>query len=375
MSEPIRILNLFTIMNRGGAETMVMNYYRNIDRTKVQFDFLVHRQERGAYDDEIEAMGGRIYRMCPIYPQNFGKYKKMLKVFFDEHPEYKILHSHMSELGCYAFIEAQKRGIKVKICHAHNAPCGFDIKALMRDYFKLKIRPFVSHMFVCGNASGIWLFGKENASSFIQVNNAIDSLKYKINPACSDEVKKELGIEKSKTVIGHIGRFNTQKNHEFLIDIFSQVHRLNPDSVLVLVGNGTLENKIKDKVKNLGLESDVLFLGVRDDVNRIIQCFDVFLFPSLFEGLGIVLIEAQAAGVPCLTSEKVVAKEACITDLLEYYPLNESSLNWAKKTLELSACQKRDTTQDVIDSGFDIKSNAQWLQDFYINEYNKNYKD
>ena len=198
MSEPIRVLNLFTIMNRGGAETMVMNYYRNIDRSKVQFDFLVHRQERGAYDDEIEAMGGRIYRMCPIYPQNFSKYKKMLKVFFDEHPEYKILHSHMSELGCYAFIEAQKRGIKIKICHAHNAPCGFDSKTLMRNYFKIKIRPYVSHMFVCGQASGMWLFGEKNTSKFIQVNNAIDSLKYKNTPTYSNEVKEELGVTRNK---------------------------------------------------------------------------------------------------------------------------------------------------------------------------------
>ena len=375
MSKPIRVLNLFTIMNRGGAETMVMNYYRNIDRSKVQFDFLVHRQERGAYDDEIEAMGGRIYRMCPIYPQNFSKYKKMLKVFFDEHPEYKILHSHMSELGCYAFIEAQKRGIKIKICHAHNAPCGFDSKTLMRNYFKIKIRPYVSHMFVCGQASGMWLFGEKNTSKFIQVNNAIDSLKYKNNPTYSNEVKEELGVTRNQLVVGHIGRFNTQKNHEFLIDIFSQVHKLNPDSVLVLVGNGILENRIKEKVKSLSLESNVLFLGTRDDINRVVQCFDVFLFPSLFEGLGIVLIEAQAAGVPCLTSKKVVAKEACITDILEYYPLNESPLNWANKALELAARPKRNTTDEIINAGFDIKSNAQWLEEFYINEYNKNYKD
>ena len=350
-NEPIRILQVVGRMDRGGIETMIMNLYRHIDRSKVQFDFLVHRQERGAYDDEIEAMGGRIYRMCPIYPQNFSKYKKMLKVFFDEHPEYKILHSHMSELGCYAFIEAQKRGIKIKI------------------------RPYVSHMFVCGQASGMWLFGEKNTSKFIQVNNAIDSLKYKNNPTYSNEVKEELGVTRNQLVVGHIGRFNTQKNHEFLIDIFSQVHKLNPDSVLVLVGNGILENRIKEKVKSLSLESNVLFLGTRDDINRVVQCFDVFLFPSLFEGLGIVLIEAQAAGVPCLTSKKVVAKEACITDILEYYPLNESPLNWAKKALELAARPKRNTTDEIINAGFDIKSNAQWLEEFYINEYNKNYKD
>lgn len=374
MSEPIRILNLFTIMNRGGAETMVMNYYRNIDKSKVQFDFLVHRQERGAYDDEIEAMGGRIYRMCPIYPQNFGKYKKMLGAFFDEHSEYKILHSHMSELGCYAFMEAHKRGIKVKICHAHNAPHGFDFKTILREYFKLRIRPYCSHMFMCGYSSGEWLFGKKNSKYFIQVNNAIDAQNFKYNQKVSSKMREELSISEDALVFGHIGRFNTQKNHSFLIDIFNEIQKKRENSVLLLVGNGDLEKEIKNKVKILGIESKVLFLGVRDDINRIIQSFDVFLFPSLFEGLGIVLIEAQAAGIPCITSEKVVAKEAAITNLLNYYPLEKDAKDWADRALELTKIVKTDTTKNIASAGFDIKANAKWLEDFYLTQYSNNYK-
>ncbi len=207
MSEPIRILNLFTIMNRGGAETMVMNYYRNVDKSKIQFDFMVHRTERGAYDDEIEAMGGRIYRMCPIYPQNFAKYKNMLKVFFDEHPEYKIIHSHMSELGCFAFIEAQKHGVKVKICHAHNAPVreSMNIKEkaqlIFRDYFKKKMLPYSDFLFVCGEEAGLWLYGKENKDKFIMMNNAVDAQKFRFDEEKRQKTRAELSLGDKFTIL------------------------------------------------------------------------------------------------------------------------------------------------------------------------------
>lgn len=174
-----RVLNLFTIMNRGGAETMVMNYYRNINREKIQFDFMVHRQEEGAYEQEIRELGGKIYRMIPIYPQNFRKYEKMICDFFDAHDEYDIIHSHMSELGYFVLKEAKKRGVPVRICHAHNAPHGWDLKMFMRTYFKWQIKKYYTHMFVCGIESGDWLFGKKNRDKFIMQNNAIDAEKFK----------------------------------------------------------------------------------------------------------------------------------------------------------------------------------------------------
>ncbi len=353
---------------------MVMNHYRNIDKSKVQFDFLVHRSERGAYDDEIESMGGRIFRMCPIYPQNFVKYKKMLKAFFDEHPEYKILHSHMSELGCFAFEEAKKRNIPVRICHAHNAPNGFNLKSIMREYFKLKMRPYITHMFMCGYTSGLWLFGKKNKDKFIQVNNAIDAEKFRYNNEIGCDIRKALNISEDSLVIGHIGRFNKQKNHRFVIDVFNEIYKMNNKAVLILVGNGSLENEIKAKVKSLKLESNVLFLGVRDDIHKIVQCFDVFLFPSLFEGLGIVLIEAQAAGVPCITSENVVAKEAQVTSSLKYYPLERSAKDWAQQTLKTAQINKSDKLDEIKKSGFDISTNAKWLEEFYISQYEKVYE-
>ena len=237
VQQPIRVLNMFTIMDRGGAETMVMNYYRHIDRTKVQFDFLVHRERRGAYDDEIEALGGRIYRMCPIYPQNFVRYKRELRVFFQEHPEYRIVHSHMSELGYFAFCEAERNGVPVRICHAHNAPHGFDAKMIMRTYFKKRMIPHLTHLFMCGIESGRWLYGRKNEDRFIMLNNAIDAAAYACDPMRRAEMRQRLGLTNEVTV-GHVGRFNPQKKHPFLIDLFAALLKKEPNAALLLVGGG-----------------------------------------------------------------------------------------------------------------------------------------
>lgn len=378
MSEPIRILNLFTIMNRGGAETMVMNYYRKIDRTKVQFDFLVHRQERGAYDDEIEAMGGRIYRMCPIHPQNFGKYKKMLKVFFDEHPEYKILHSHMSELGCYAFIEAQKRGIKVKICHAHNAPVkgSMNLKEkaqlIFRDYFKKKMLPYSDFLFICGEEAGNWLYGEKNKNRFIMMNNAVDAEKFRFNSAHREEVRNKIGL-KDDFVILNVGRFNPQKNHNFIIDIFNEITKIYPKSKLLLAGNGELENEIRNKVHSLGLDGSVIFLGLRDDIHKFMSASDVFLFPSLYEGLPVTMVEAQSSGIKCFISD-AVPKQCIMSDDVTVMSLNDSPEHWANEILKLSDGYSRvDRYEHMVKQNFDITANAKWLEDFYITQYEKNY--
>lgn len=374
MSEPIRILNLFTIMNRGGAETMVMNYYRNVDRSKVQFDFIVHRKERGAYDDEIEAMGGRIYRMCPIHPRYFKKYKKMLFQFFEVHPEYQIVHSHMSELGYFAFREAKAHGVKCTICHAHNVPdfgsetFGEKLKHLVRNYFKLRIRKYTDKMFVCGEEAGNWLFGKYNNHKFIRMNNAIDAGKFRWNEKFAVQLRREMALE-DKFVIAHVGRFNPQKNHNFLIDIFNLVHYHNPDSVLLLVGNGELQERVKQRVDLLGLTESVRFMGVRDDVEEILIASDVFVFPSLYEGLPVSIIEAQAAGLKCVMSNGVTP-DCIVTQNVDVINLGETDGVWANKILSYAdGYERKDEYESIVNEGFDIEKNSEWLEEFYINEY------
>lgn len=362
---PIRVLNLFTIMDRGGAETMVMNYYRHIDRKKVQFDFLVHREQRGAYDDEIEALGGRIYRMYPIYPQNFARYKHDIRAFFKAHPEYRIIHSHMSELGYFAFKEAAKQGVPVRICHAHNAPHGFDMKMIMRDYFKKRMMPYLTHLFMCGVESGRWLYGKKNESQFIMLNNAIDAAAYTYNPAKRAEMRRQLGLT-DELVVGHVGRFNPQKNHPFLLAIFAALLKKEPNAVLLLVGGGNDMPKIQAKAQELGIAERVRFLGVRSDVADLMQAMDVFVFPSLYEGLPVTMVEAQASGLPCLISDKVPS-ECIITDgLTEVIPLSESPDTWAKKILVKRGTPRTDRRTEISAHGFDITTEAVKLQEFYL---------
>lgn len=374
MNEPIRVLNLFTIMNRGGAETMVMNHYRNIDRTKVQFDFLVHRQERGAYDDEIEAMGGRIYRMCPIYPQNFGKYKKMLREFFCQHKEYRIIHSHMSELGYFAFREAKKQGVPVRICHAHNAPVRSSMtpkekaQLVFRNYFKKHIIPFTDFMFICGDEAGNWLYGKENKARFITMKNAVDAEKFRFNPDYRKEIRNEFSLD-DQLVIINVGRFNPQKNHALIIDIFKEIHSLRSDSKLILVGNGETQNEIKEKVHLSGLDDAVIFTGVRDDIHKLLSCADVFLFPSLYEGLPVTMVEAQASGIRCFISD-AIPDQCILTDSVEVIGLSKSPSHWAQKIISSPVeYDRKSRYEDIRKSGFDIKDSAKWLQEFYLSQY------
>lgn len=365
---PVRVLNLFTIMNRGGAETMVMNYYRNINRDKVQFDFLVHRDEKGAYDDEIRSLGGKIYHAMPIYPQNFRKYKRFLKEFFEEHRhEYKIIHSHMSELGYFAFKEAKRQGIPVRICHAHNAPHDFDLKMLVRNYFKYAMRKYITHRFVCGYDAGVWLYGKRYKDHFIMLNNAIDSEKFSYSENRSLKMKQANCLS-SNLVVGHVGRFNKQKNHLFLIDIFKEICKKESQAILLLVGDGEDRKKVEEYVSKLGIMNKVIFLGNRTDVQDLLQMFDIFLFPSLYEGLSVALVEAQAAGLPCFISDSI-PKQCMITKNIWAIKLQASSEKWAEFILnKYKTFERKNMIDQIKEAGFDIKHNARWLEEFYINE-------
>lgn len=367
--EPIHVLVLDTVMDRGGAEAMIMNYMRNIDRDVIQFDFLTNRDYRAAYEDEIESLGGKIYHMCPMYPKYFGQYKREVREFLKHHPEYRIIHSNLEERSYFALKEAKKLGVPVRISHSHNRPLGVNLKLIVRYYFRFMLKYYNTHMFACGVEAGDWLYGKKNRDKVIVMKNAIDALQYRYNAQVQNAMRKELGIE-GKKVIGHVGRFFSQKNHTFLIDIFKAVHDKDSDTVLLLVGGGeaddSLKNQIKAKVKELGLEEAVLFLGVREDVDRVVQAFDLFLLPSLFEGLPVTMVEAQAAGLPCVISDKVPI-QCDITGNVQVVALDDAPEKWADKICDiLENFEKRDTYEKIVEAGFDIKENAKWLKEFYV---------
>ncbi|MPQ42295.1 glycosyltransferase family 1 protein [Clostridium tarantellae] len=363
--KPIRVLQVVTIMNRGGLETMLMNYYRKIDRTKIQFDFMTHRTERGHYDDEIEKLGGKIYRMSSIRPGNYNKYFKELDDFFNEHKDYKIVHSHINENSGFVLKAANKYNVPCRIAHSHLADLKLDYKYPFRIYARLNLEKNVNEYFSCSKNAGEWLFGRnisENGKIKI-LNNAVDVEIFKPKDEIRSKIRKELGVE-GKFVIGHIGRFYPQKNHKFLIDVFNEIYALNKDAILLLVGEGPLLDDIKAKVISLGLQNVVKFLGIREDVANFMQGMDLFLFPSLFEGLAVVLVEAQASGTTCVTSTGVT-KESNITGDVEFIDLNLSAKKWANKILALNL-NKKDTSDLLKIKGYDSNTNVNWLSDFYL---------
>ena len=362
MSEPIRILHIVTYMGRGGLETMIMNYYRNIDRSKVQFDFLTHRQERWDYDDEIEKLGGKIYRLPRLNPFS-PSYLKALDGFFKEHKEYKIVHCHQDCLSGIPLKYAKKNGIPFTIAHSHSSNQNKDLKYLVKLAAKKNICKYSDHLFACGKEAGEWMF---KTSDFEILNNAIDTKRYIYNEEKSLEMKEKLGVT-DKFVIGHVGRFRFQKNHSFIIDIFKEVCKKEPNSTLLLVGDGPLEEEIKKKVDDLGLLDKVKFLGARDDVNDLMQAMDIFILPSLYEGFGIVLIEAQASGLKCVISDSIPT-DAIITKKVKRLSLDDDISIWVEEILS-NKSERKEGIKDIEKSKYDITSNAKWLENFYVERW------
>lgn len=361
MSSPIRILHVLAGMNRGGAEAFVMNIYRNIDRTKVQFDFILFRQEECEFNNEIRNLGGKIYWVPRYNGKNHFKFKKTWNNFLKEHPEYKIIHGHVRSTASIYLKIANKHGLTT-IAHSHNTSSGKGVDAVVKNVLQYPIRIIANYCFACSKSAGEWLFGKKN--NFHVLNNAIDTAKFIFNDKIRDEKRKELNI-KNKLVIGNVGRFHIQKNHTFLIDVFKEIHDKNEDAVLLLVGDGELRSSIEKKIKILKLVDNVILTGVRSDIPELLQAMDVFVFPSLFEGLGIVVVEAQAAGLPCIVAD-TIPKEAYLTDLIENLSLEDSLAIWADKILEHINHKRKDTYQEIVKCGYDIKETVKWLEEFYL---------
>ena len=357
----LRVLQVVTHMERGGLESMLMKYYRYIDREKIQFDFLVHRQERAAYDDEIEAMGGKIYRLPRLVPWSKA-YLTTLNRFFDEHPEYRIVHVHQDCLSSVILKAAQQHNIPVRIAHSHSANQDKNLKYPVKLWYKRSISKYATNLFACGEDAGDWMFGGE---PFQIINNAIDVAAYTYVPTKRQEMRRQLGLENELT-IGHVGRFNQPKNHPFLLDIFAVLLKKEPNAILLLVGGGENMPKIQAKAHTLGIAEHVRFLGVRSDVADLMQAMDVFVFPSLYEGLPVTMVEAQAAGLPCLISDKIPPECILTNGLVGVLPLSAEPETWAAKILEKKNLPRIDRRSEIAAHGFDITTEAVKLQKFYL---------
>lgn len=366
----IRVLHVLNSLSSGGAESFIMNVYRNIDKSKVQFDFLLRSNQNNLYIEEVERLGGKVY-ILPDFPRHILKNYKELKEFFTLHEEYKIMHVHANSLLYIKPLKvAMDNKVPVRIIHSHNTRSRNNLfYGALHAWNKRKINKIATHLFACSEDAGKWMFGE---NKFKVIHNAVDLENFTYNLQDRANIRKEFGIE-NKYVIGHVGRFAKQKNPIFLLEIFKAIKELNSDAVLLLVGTGEMEQAIKKKASQLGVMEDIIFAGVRTDIPQIMSAMDVFLFPSLYEGLAIALIEAQASGLNCVTSEKVVPSKVNVTGLVKYIPLDQSAAEWAASVLKSSgrSPQGKDMKKTLKNAGYDIKSEVSKMESFYIDSHRK----
>lgn len=363
MEKPVRVLHILQRMEAGGTQALLMNIYRKIDRNKVQFDFLVEYPDEQFYDDEIKKLGGKVYYSTVRKDFNILKFCNLLKEILRKNPDYKIVHVHTYSIGYFCLKAAKEMNVPVRIAHSHNNETVHDAKYLFKLALQKIYTIYATDLFACSEEAGRYLFKDK---PFQVLKNAIDSQNFIADADTRNEIRKELGLE-DKFVVGHVGRLHPQKNHDFLIDVFAEIKKKKPDAELILVGTGPLEEKIKGKVAENGLADCVHFLGNRKDMNRIYQAMDVFVFPSLFEGLGIVAIEAQVAGVPIVCSEGL-PPETDITPVYRKLLLSDGAKKWANVALEMAQNPEAHTNmqQYVIDAGFDMDATAKYIENYYL---------
>lgn len=363
----IRVLHCVKKMDRAGIETFIMNVFRNIDKKEVCFDFLCSSREHGDYDDEIRALGGNIYYTSQSNASIFKHFvviKSLAKWFKENRNNFDVVHLHADHnVSVLIYLEAMRQAkIKKVIVHSHNNS-GSHIMAnkLLRNICSL----YKFEKFACSEEAGVWLFGKKTVKQgkVKMIPNGIDFVKYTYNPKKSEAKKHELGFQ-GKTVLGHIGRFSMQKNHKFLIEVFSEYQKINSNSVLLLVGRGELEEQIKKQVHDLSLDDKVKFLGVRDDVSELLQAIDVFVFPSLYEGLSVVLLEVQVASLPVVTNYNI-SRQTIISDCVTLLPVTDPK-KWAKTIADLTHIDRNAIILTDAAKAFNIKSVALMLKQYYM---------
>ena len=357
----VRVLHYVGIMNRGGMETFIMNLYRNIDRNKIQFDFAVHGERAGDFEQEISMLGGKFYYF-PHMRKNPLKYRKAWKNFWGNNKErYIAFHMHTNSLAnIIALEEAAKVGIPIRIVHSHSSMANKGRLQLLNDILhgrhQARLSQLATHLFACSDKAAEWLFGgtEINGLTVTKINNGVQINDFKYDPEIRERLRTELNISNNK-VIGHIGAFLPVKNHTFLVETVEKIYLSDHSVRCLLIGNGPLFNEIKDIVKQKNLQDVILFLGVCDNVNKLLSTMDLFLMPSLYEGLPVSLVEVQANGLPALVSD-TITKDVAMQKNLHYMSLKASSDEWAGAALSIIKNNERSLdTCCISENGFNIK--------------------
>lgn len=360
----IRILNVLPQLTWcGGIESYLLSYYDNINREKIQFDFIVHGKIDEQVKTHIEAYGGKVYIFTPFSMRTLLALRCEIKQFFINHAKaYDIIHCHMANAAFMYFPLAKKYGIRNRLLHSHNNKAAAIWTHAVRNYPLLWWgKKYATHYLACTEDAGRFLFKNRK---FTIIKNAIDVDKFIYSPAIRQEMRQKLKLE-DKFVVGHVGRLDPQKNQMFLLDVFAELVKIKKHAVLLLIGDGADKDKLQKKVQKLNLTENVFFLGVKSNVAEYYQAFDVFVFPSEYEGLGIVLIEAQASGLPVLASADVIPKDAKVSDLLTFMPLSDTAQNWARKIINISGKDRISPINDIIKCGYSIRNEAIKLEKYY----------
>lgn len=345
----------------GGIENFIINVYRNIDRSKIQFDFLIHGEKKNHFEEEIKQLGGEIYRVP--FSTHYKEYAKQMRMILNENREkYQAIHIHVSyAMGYFDARMAKKCKMKNIIVHSHSANNNIAKRKLIHYLLRNKLTQIADYRLACSREAANWMFsGKE----YERINNAIYTEKYKFNPIIREKTRKDIKLE-GKFVVGHVGRLSPAKNHSFLLEIFKEITKKEKEAVLLLIGEGELKKKIKQKAQELGILEQIIFIGNSKKVEELLQAMDVFVFPSLFEGFGLAALEAQTTGLPCFVAEHIT-KEVNVTGLVEFISLEKTPEYWAKKILDKKD-NKRENKQDIVKKNkYDMIDIAKELEDFYI---------
>ena len=354
MNSPIRVLCVFSTLDRGGAESMCMNLYRKMDRAKIQFDFVKHTERECAFDKEILFLGGKIYIAPRLNGYNLFTYLKWWEKHFDEHQEHQIVHGHFFTISPLYFMVAHYKG-RITIGQVHASEADSVLKKILVKSIEKK----ADFCLACSEQAGRWVFPHRK---YYVLKNAIDLNEFAFNKKVREKARRILKIDEG-LVLGTVANMSGVKNPFGLLKIFKTIHDVNPNTKLLWVGDGGLRKEIEQKIRTMGLEHAVLLLGVRNDVSTLLQCMDCFLLPSFNEGLPVSVIEAQAAGLPCFLSD-AITREVDVTGLCTFLPIKETK-SWADKILSYKETRK-DTKELLIQEGYDISHTAKWIERFYM---------
>ena len=369
--EPIRVLHILHSMNRGGTENAIMNYYRHIDRDKVQYDFLLTEQSKCQFEDEILSLGGRVSRVPRLTIRNPFPYLVGVWRFYKSHPEYRIVHSHTSSKSFFPLLMAKFAGIPIRICHSHGSRSEAGISGKIRDILKPFLKIASTHFIACGHDAAVWLYGDRflEKGNVVIFPNVIEAGHFDYDEKVRGSIRRSLGIKDSTVVLGCTARFSAVKNHSFLLSLFKELHNRMTDSVLLLVGDGELRDEILVLISSLGIKDSVIMPGVVSNVSDYEQAMDFFLLPSINEGIPLSLIEAQVSGLHCFVSEGV-PRESDKTGLVSFLPLSEGSTYWAEQIAANKDYLRRSHLDDIVKAGYDAPTSAKKLEQFYLETYN-----